>query len=303
MDEQQLAAITAMQKGNLNRADMAGLFGANMQLNYPMLALGAASAAPSALQAIQQGKLLKELQKKGAQDITPQAFREYQAALQNQANNAKIAGYGTALENINRAQSAGLGNVYKTAPTASAALRGALALNQQGIQARNQLDIQGAQAQQARQAAANQAMLQRGQFQEQGRQEYGKAVSALRGAKAQNWNNFIQGLAGAGLNSFVIGSPKTPGAPKVDEFPNTNPNNVAVPIVGKTPYMENQWFTQNNEPTYNPYSGTAPTMMVPQNANMEPGATPVTSGLYPVLPQEQSVLPQNWVDFATKIRR
>ena len=128
-------------------------------------------------------------------------------------------------------------------------------------------------------------------------------MSALRGAKAQNWNNFIQGLSGAALNSFVIGAPKTPGALKVDEFPNTNPNNVSVPIVGKTPYMENQWFTQNNEPTYNPYSGTTPTMMVPQNSNMGAGATPVTSGLYPVLPQEQSVLPQNWVDFATKIRR
>jgi hypothetical protein len=198
------------------------MFGATMQLNPYMAGAGALSAVPSAVQAIQQGKLLKELQKKGAQDITPQAFREYQAALNNQRNNAKIAGYGTALGNIDRSQSAGLSNVFKTAPTASAALRGALALNQQGIQARNQLDIQGAQAQQARQAAANQAMLQRGQFQEQGRQEYGKAVSALRGAKAQNWNNFIQGLAGAGLNSFVIGAPKTPGTPTVPTTPATS---------------------------------------------------------------------------------
>lgn len=205
--------LSQLQASGLTRADMAGLFGANMQLNPWMAGLGAATAVPSALQAIQQGSLLKELQKKGPQDITPQAFRQYQTALNNQANNAKIAGYGSALENINRGQSAGLGNVYKSAINPAQALRGALALNQQGIQARNQLDIQGAQAQQARQAAANQAMMQRGQFQEQGRQEYNKAVSALRGAKAQNWNNFIQGLAGAGLNSFVIGSPKTPGAP------------------------------------------------------------------------------------------
>ena len=219
MDEQQLAAITAMQKGGLNKADMAGLFGANMQLNYPMLALGAASAVPSAVQAIRQGKLLKELEKRGPQDITPQAFREYQAALNNQANNAKIAGYGAALENINRAQSAGLGNVFKTAPTASAALRGALALNQQGIQARAQIDAQGDKAQAARQALANQAMLQRGQFQEQGRQEYGKTRSALLGAQAQGWNNFIQGLTGAALNSFVIGAPRTPGTPTAPATP------------------------------------------------------------------------------------
>jgi hypothetical protein len=212
-----LANITALQKSGSSKADLAGLFGASMQFNPYMAGVGALSAAPSAVQAIQQGKLLKELQKKGAQDITPQAFREYQTALNNQANNAKIAGYGTALENISRA--ANPGNVFKTALNSSQALRGALALNQQGIQARNQLDIQGAQAQQARQAAANQAMLQRGQFQEQGRQEYSKAVSALRGAKAQNWNNFIQGLAGAGLNSFTIGSAKKPNELNLEEIP------------------------------------------------------------------------------------
>jgi hypothetical protein len=202
--------ISQLQSSGLNRADLAGLFGASMQLNPYMAGLGAATALPSALQAMQQGKLLKQLQKEGPEDVTPQAFQQYQAALQNQANNAQIAGYGTALENIARAQSTGLGNVYKTAINPSQALRGALALNQQGIAARNQLAIQGSQAQQARQAAANQAMLQRGQWQEKGRQEYNQAVSALRGAKAQNWNNFIQGLAGAGLNSFTIGSAKKP---------------------------------------------------------------------------------------------
>jgi hypothetical protein len=200
--------LSQLQASGLNRADLAGLFGASMQLNPYMAGLGALTAVPSAVQAIQQGKLLKQLQKKGPEDVTPQAFKEYQSFLQNQANNARIAGYGSALENINRAQSAGLGNVLKTSINPAQALRGALALNQQGMQARTQLDLQGARAQEARQAAANQAMLQRGQFQEQGRQEYNKAVSALRGAKAQNWNNFIQGLAGAGLNSFVIGSKK-----------------------------------------------------------------------------------------------
>jgi hypothetical protein len=297
-----LANITALQKSGASKADLAGLFGASMQFNPYMAGVGALSAAPSAAQAIQQGKLLKELQKKGPQDITPQAFREYQAALNNQANNARIAGYGTALENINRAQSAGLGNVYKSAINPAQALRGALALNQQGIQARNQLDIQGAQAQQARQAAANQAMMQRGQFQEQGRKEYGSAVSALRGAKAQNWNNFIQGLAGAGLNSFVIGTPKGPKTPGVDEFPNTNPNNVAVPITGKTPYMENQWFTGNNAPDYNPYSGQTPTMMVPQTPDMGSGAQPVTSGLLPTPPQQQTDI-RDWTNFLLNRRK
>lgn len=305
--------LSQLQASGLSRADMAGLFGANMQLNPYMLGAGVVSALPSLQQNIQQNQLLKELQKRGPQDITPQAFREYQAALNNQANNAKIAGYGTALENINRAQSAGLGNVYKTVINPSQALRGALALNQQGIQARNQLDIQGAQAQQARQAAANQAMLQRGQFQEQGRKEYGSAVSALRGAKAQNWNNFIQGLAGAGLNSFVIGSPKTT-TPKVDEFPNTNPNNVAVPITGKTPYMENQWFSNNKGPAFNSNAAATPTIMAPQAPNMGAGATPVTSGLLPTPPQEQpstipnflnapsGTAPKNWVEFAMNRR-
>ncbi len=233
-----LKSIEAIQKSGANKADLAGLFGASMQLNPYMAGLGAVTAAPSAWQAIQQGQLLKELQKKGPQDVSPQAFRQYQAALQNQANNAQIAGYGTALENIARGQSAGLGNVYKTAINPAQALRGALALNQQGIAARNQLAIQGAQAQQARQAAANQAMLQRGQFQEQGRQEYNKAVSALRGAKAQNWNNFIQGLAGAGLNSFVIGTPKTPTAPDANTT-TTTPGTTGADLVKSN----TQWFT------------------------------------------------------------
>lgn len=253
--------LSQLQASGLNRADMAGLFGASMQLNPYMAGLGALTAVPSAVQAVQQGRLLKQLQKQGPQDVTPQAFKEYQSFLQNQANNAQIAGYGTALENINRGQAAGLGNVYKTSINPAQALRGALALNQQGIQARNQLAMQGAQAQQARQNAANQAMLQRGQFQEQGRQEYNKAVSALRGAKAQNWNNFIQGLAGAGLNS--------------------------IPIQGKTPYMENQWFSGNEGPAYNPNAGLKQTVMAPQVLNMGRGATQVTSGLYPTPPQEE----------------
>ena len=214
-----LANITALQKSGASKADLAGLFGASMQFNPYMAGVGALSAIPSAVQAYKQGQLLKELQKKGPQDITPQAFRQYQAALQNQANNAKIAGYGTVLENINRAQSAGLGNVLKTAINPSQALRGALALNQQGIQARNQADLQGGQAQQVRQAEANKAMLQRGQFQELGRQEYGKTKSALLGAQAQGWNSFIQGLAGAGLNSFTISSSKKPNELNLEEIP------------------------------------------------------------------------------------
>ena len=214
-----LANFEALQKSGASKADLAGLFGASMQFNPYMAGVGAASAAPSAWQAIQQGKLLKELEKRGPQDVTPEAFRKYQALVDQQSTSARTFGEGDARDRVIRRQAKVQGNIERFARNPSTALRATLAANEQAIQEDNAITAQGKVDMLRRKALANQAMLQRGQFQEQGRQEYGKTRSALLGAQAQNWNNFIQGLSGAALNSFVIGAPKKPNELNLEEIP------------------------------------------------------------------------------------
>jgi len=285
MTQEELAQLMYMQKGGLSKADTAGLFGANMKINPYMAGVGLVSTVPTFLQAIEQEKLLKDLQKEGIQDVTPLAFKKYQMGVNNQANNAKIAGYGTALGNIGRRQAAGLGNLYKGSINPSQVIRGALALNEQGIQAENQLDIQGARAQEARQGISNQAMLEGAKWEEKGRQEYNNAVSALRGAKAQNWNNFVQGLTGAALNSYVIGGPKAPASTKDQNFVNSGP--------APTTFAGNQYYSNNKGPAYNPNTdpslaltnpayftanasgGVSSRMVAPTFADAGPGASPI----------------------------
>ena len=48
--------LSQLQASGLSRADMAGLFGANMQLNPYMLGAGVVSALPSLQQNIQQNQ-------------------------------------------------------------------------------------------------------------------------------------------------------------------------------------------------------------------------------------------------------
>jgi hypothetical protein len=72
----------------------------------------------------------------------------------------------------------------------------------------------GARDQMRRRAIANEAMMRRGMFQEQGRKEYAAALGALEAAKMQNINKGIQGGISGLLNSFVLGGAnKSPVAP------------------------------------------------------------------------------------------
>lgn len=202
------AALLA--KSGLSNADIAGLMGQNLKLNYPMALAGLASTIPSFYQAYEQGKELKRLKKEGARDVTPEAFRQYQNLVEQQAASARMPGEATAREEIARQQAASQANIERLAQTPSQALRAALGANQQAINARQQLSMAGARDQMRRRAIANEAMMRRGMFQEQGRKEYAAALGALEAAKMQNINKGVQGGISALLNSFVLGGAKTP---------------------------------------------------------------------------------------------
>jgi hypothetical protein len=64
--------------------------------------------------------------------------------------------------------------------------------------------MQGLRDQARRRAIANDAMMRRAQFQEQGRREYANTLGALEAAKMQNINKGVQGGLSGLLNSFVL---------------------------------------------------------------------------------------------------
>jgi len=217
------AALLA--KSGLSNADIAGLMGQSLKLNPYMATAALISSAPSFYQAYEQGKELKRLKKEGPQDVTPEAFRQYQNLVEQQASSVRMPGEGTARDEIARQQAVAQGNIERLAQTPAQALRAALGANQQAIGARQQLSMAGARDQMRRRAIANDAMMRRGMFQEQGRKEYAAALGALEAAKMQNINKGIQGGIAGLLNSFVLGgekkSPTTPpqtGADYTDFF-------------------------------------------------------------------------------------
>ena len=128
----------------------------------------------------------------GAKDITPLAFKQMQAGLENQANNAQIAGYGQAMENINEQQATTLGEAKRAGLSSSNLLNTLSRLNQQGMAAKRQLAMQGQQAREQRMNRALQAQGQRGQYQEQGRREFNATIGALKGAAQQQRNALYQ---------------------------------------------------------------------------------------------------------------
>lgn len=200
----------ALAKSGLSSADIAGLTGASMQLN-PWMALAAVgSTAPSFYQAYKQNKELKELKKRGVTDITPEAFKQYQALVNQQAAGSRGYGEGALMDENARNRAAAQANIERLAQTPGQALRASLGANQQAIQASNRIIMQRAGDMARRRALANEALLKRGMYQDQSRKEFALAKGALEGSMAQNINKGVQGGLSGILNSFVIGSPNTP---------------------------------------------------------------------------------------------
>lgn len=182
-----------------------------MPLNPVTLGIGAAASVPSFVQAYNQNKALKNLLKQGPQDLAPVSFRQMQQGLENQANNAQIAGYGSAIEDINQQQADTLGQARRAALTPGSLLNVLSRLDRAGRSSRRSLAMQGAQMKEARLNRALAARERRAGYQEQGRQEFNRAVGALRGARDQNINAGVQNLLGTGLMSYT---PKVPMAPR-----------------------------------------------------------------------------------------
>jgi hypothetical protein len=107
------AALLA--KSGLSNADIAGLMGQNLKLNPTMAGAALVSTLPSFYQAYEQAKELKRLKKEGARDVTPEAFRQYQNLVEQQAASARMPGEATAREEIARQQAASQANMLPLA--------------------------------------------------------------------------------------------------------------------------------------------------------------------------------------------
>jgi hypothetical protein len=207
-------------RSGLSNADIAGLTGQSLRLNWPMAGAALLSVIPSIYQSYEQGKELKRLKKEGPQDVTPEAFKTYQSQVAREALSSRLPGEGIARDEITRQQAMTQANIQRMSQNPAQALRAAMALNQQGVAARNQLTMAGARDQARRRAIANEAMMKRAMFQEQGRKEYAATIGALEAAKMQNINKAVQGGLSGLLNSFVLGGarqaaplpPPPPGA-------------------------------------------------------------------------------------------
>lgn len=198
------ATAAALSKAGLSNADIAGLTGASMQLNPYMALAAVGSTAPSFYQAYKQNKELKELRKRGVTDITPEAFKQYQALVNQQAASSRGYGEGALMDENARNRAAAQANIERLAQTPAQALRASLGANQQAIQASNRIISQRGADMARRRAIANDALLKRGMFQDQSRKEYAAAEGALEGSMAQNINKGVQGGLSGLLNSFVI---------------------------------------------------------------------------------------------------
>jgi hypothetical protein len=168
--------------------------------------LNTLGSLPGLINSFQQDAIRRRLMREGAQDITPTAFRQAQAGLENQANNAQIAGYGQAIDQINQQNATTLGEARRAGLSSSNLLNTLSRLNQQGQAARRNLALQGQQAQEARRNRAYQAQMQRGQFQEQGRQEWNRAIAGLKAAAQQQRNAFYQSPFQGALAGMRYGS-------------------------------------------------------------------------------------------------
>jgi hypothetical protein len=134
-----------------------------------------------------------------------------QANQANQANNAQIAGYGQAMDNLNEQGATTLGEAKRAGISSSNLLNVLTRLNQQQSAEKRKLAMAGSQMQEQRQNQLNQTLGIRGQYQEQGRQENARAIGALRGASKQNTFNAITSGIGAAAPMMPASRPVTAG--------------------------------------------------------------------------------------------
>jgi len=160
------------------------------------LILGGAQLANQGLLAYKQNKRARELRARGAIDPTPSAFRQAQQGLENQANNAQVAGYGQEVDNLNEGISTSIGEMKRAGLTSSNLFNGLTRVNQQKNRALRELSIRGQNEQRMRKDRLVDAQMKRGQYQELGRQENNEAIGALEGASIQNVNNMFTGSLG-----------------------------------------------------------------------------------------------------------
>ena len=99
---------------------------------FPILpALALAQTGYQAYQGYQQNKKADELERRGPIDPTPVAFRQAQQGLENQANNAQVAGYGQIMDDVNEGISSSLGEAKRAGISSSNLLNVLTRLNQQ----------------------------------------------------------------------------------------------------------------------------------------------------------------------------
>jgi len=206
-----LSDAQTLSGSGLSSADIAGLTGQSMQINPYMAGIGIASSIPSYVMAYKQQQELDELRKQGITDITPKSFKKYQDLVNQQAASARVAGEGIASDEIARQQQTVQANIERLAATPGQGLKAALGANDQAIQARMNMRMQGMREQGRRRALANEAMLRRSGFEEQSRKEYNAADAALKASIAQNLNKGVQGSLSSLLNSYVMSGNKTGG--------------------------------------------------------------------------------------------
>ena len=199
------------------------------------LILGGAQLANQGLLAYKQNKRARELRARGAIDPTPSAFRQAQQGLENQANNAQVAGYGQEVDNLNEGISTSIGEMKRAGLTSSNLFNGLTRVNQQKNRALRELSIRGQNEQRMRKDRLVDAQMKRGLYQELGRQENNEAIGALEGASIQNVNNMFTGSLGllsslgttppSGTTSDTPTTPTTP-TPTMNEGSNvsTDPN-------------------------------------------------------------------------------
>ena len=176
------------------------------------LAIAGAQGLYSAYQGYRQGERAKELERKEPADNVPTAYKQMLANQANQANNAQIAGYGQAMDNLNEQQATTLGEAKRAGTSSSNLMNVLTRLNLQGSAEKRRYAIAGEQAREQRQGQYNQGLMGQAKIQEQARQEQENAIGALRGAAKQNYYNALSTGLGAATTLYGMGG--TAGAEK-----------------------------------------------------------------------------------------
>lgn len=245
------------------------------QLIAPGIGAGAAflGSIPQMVEARRLRKERERLLAEGAPGLTP-IEQQQLAEARSRAASTLAPGYGQEMEGIAQQQADVLAAGKRGSQTSSNLLNLLSRMNAQGQAARRNLAMRGAQAQRAAQGELTNLSMSADARRENRMRRYEDDLSAMDAARRQY--NAAAGMAPLqGALAFMpvegfkfgTGTPKTPSAPSPYKSFADMP----------TKFSE-------TKPMYNPYAGKTGIRMAPSTG---PGATSVTSGLYPTPPQEQ----------------